>query len=340
LALSLKDFEDVRPKAPPGLTIWDNNGWAIRAYGGDREVLLWLSPYYLRGGRSSPYVVDEASTWQTVLVTAKRGLRRMRANEFIADGWYMSDLRPAEALRIRREAGAVIWELDGSKITCSPPTWLIDHRRPGLEVQLAVTGTSPPIRIERGTEPGADYRWHMLQGRVTGFLRLGRRLLRLRGFAHHERHTHLSESYDPARNKKGEGIWWLAAFSKLAHVFIQARPSLGVYRAWVSRGRQMVQVKGASRISFEATEKWLDPASQVLVPCSWRVRIKDKVVHVDMTMSSTARAYYLWSYLTNSYTLAYWWLTIGEGQIKVGAQGPGHTKFRGFAHLNRVFLSR
>ena len=335
-------YRDVRPLADNKVTIWDNNGWAVRASSKKSEILLWVSPYYLKCGSGCSYFLREASTWQTMAICIPKPSSidaPMVDNDFVADGWYPSDLRNGSDLKVISTKKAVEWKIGSSSIICEPPDWTIHHRSERVDLELLVHTDFPPIELRKGSEPGADYKWYMASANVAGQARIFEEKMDIEGFAHHERHTHMKEGFNPADNKQGKGIWWIAIDMGGDRVFVQLRPSLHIAKAWVLTSGKLEEVEGEQKIFLKEGRMWTDPRSMLSVPSNWTLEIKFPAKTIRANIWAQARSYYLWSYLRDSYMLLYWWLAHGIVQVK-GTKIRRTESAKCIVHSNRIFMKR
>lgn len=345
VTLTKDDFGDVRPFLKRNLCVWDNNGWALRAWNEERDTLVWVSPYLIRSPTTGPFTVRDACTWQTMIVDvpAPRSVdAEMVDNDFESEGWFSGDLRSGSDLKIvTRNRGRVVWSIGSSAISCAPPKWVVNARTRSTRVHADIETTYPSRKIDSSSDVGAGRYWHTVMGDAE--LRLAAKRggeTLLKGYAFHERHTHAASAFNPSDIQRGEGIWWFTAGHPSLRMFILMRPSMSIANAWVISEVGSEVIQGTKHVRVEQTRQWYDPRSKLLVPTGWKLTIETDDSSVTAWIWAQARAYYVWSYLRNAYHLLYWWLANGKLTYRSRSGQSKELVTRNIVHSNRVFLEK
>ncbi|OXM16289.1 hypothetical protein [Paenibacillus herberti] len=326
--------------------LWENNGWGIRSIEGEHDTLVWTSPYHFRSRpEKGPFAFEEASILQTMVVDVhytKDQKQQMNDNDFHLTGWNgVEDLRPASDLTIRSEQDRTVWEIGGMTYEAAPPIWKVHGKDRKIEYDFTFKANDPAIWMTDPTKSAVEIgdRWHMIYVDADGKLVTPNRTIPVSGMAWHERHVHLSTTYDPASLLKGRGLVIHNAFSRDFQVFFLARPDLGVYRAKVISPGGLIDFYGESEIRMTMDRHWIDPRSKFEIPCAWTIELENEQGKLSLSVTGFARSYYLWNNLRRGVNVLYWWLAESNGVWTDKRTGTttNLTDLKHVVHANRAF---
>jgi hypothetical protein len=338
------EYLDYREQVGPKRQLWENNGWSIRGRDGDRDYLLWASPYLVQGVEGGTYRAGQFALDQTLLITAPVDRPdELHDNDFIAIGWDPRDHRRWDELEVSGGDEAVTWRTPDRTYRIEPGSFTIGGRHAGVRTEITTTLAAPPMWF---TDPSERFnvranRWWIASGDAQGLIRVSREDIHvIDAHAVHERHIHLGRVHDPVRLLAGGGVCWYTASSEDVRVAILARPSFGSAWAQVSIGQSSWEVTH-NAISIAEAGTWLDPQTGMLVPQAWRLGIAlPDGTEIDMRLSARARAYYTWDFLVGGQTMLYWWLCSGSAEIRSAGPTRRLADLTAEAHLNRTFSTR
>jgi hypothetical protein len=319
--------------------LWENNGWSLRGVAGGREMLLWTSPYLLRGRSGSAFRLAEASLTQTMLFFADDPERPLEEpNDFIAVGWEPDQFGSWSDWTVTRDDRSARWSGPGREITAWSDHWQLggDHAGVGLDVRLdpitAVQWLSPP------EEPlgSRQDRWWIANATATGQLDLGDQGLTLEAHGLHERHIHLGTTYNPVSLLRGQGVTWHSGHQDPVSYSVLARPDRGLYWAQVVVDGRVWDIRDPAAVTVRAVDHWVDPETWLHVPRRWELEVRGEDLALSIITTAHARAYYLWNFLRDGVTVLYWWLCTSQGQIETSAGRRHLGQVGSEVHLNRT----
>ncbi|MCM3748760.1 hypothetical protein M3223_15515 [Paenibacillus pasadenensis] len=327
--------------------LWENNGWGIRSIEGEHDTLIWTSPYHFRSRpEKGPFAFQEASILQSMVVDVKYTAEQkkgMNDNDFYITGWNgREDLRPPDDLSIRSEKDRTVWEIGDMTYEAAPPVWKVHGQDRELGYDFTFKADDPAIWMTDPARSAVETgdRWHMIYVDAQGKLVTPNRTIPVSGMAWHERHVHLSTTYDPASLLKGRGLVIHNAFSRDFQVFFLARPDLGVYRAKVSSPDGLIDFFGESEIRMSFDNHWVDPRSKFEIPCAWTIELENDKAKLTLAVTGFARSYYLWNNLRRGVNVLYWWLaeSSGEWTDKRTGTTTAIRDLKHVVHANRTFF--
>jgi hypothetical protein len=338
------EYLDHRRRVSPAQRLWENNGWSVRGTGGDRELLLWTSPYLLQSGPDGPFVAERLAVSQTVLVLAEPGQDGgpLVDAPFVSAGWDPADRLPWHDVVVEERAGSVRWSAAGRIVEAAPPRFTLGGDHAGIGLAVDIEASAAPLWLSDPAQPLGERedRWFVVNGLATGTVAVGGERLSLRGHAVHERHVHLGTGYDPVRLLAGEGVTWHTAHGESLTLAVLSRPTLGTCWGQAIVEGEVVDLSSPGAIAVEVTDRWIDPRTGFVVPSAWVIELRrgagsDRLV---VELRAQRRAYYLWNHLIGGETVCYWWLATGRASLLRGGGtrrdlGP----LRAEAHRNRTF---
>lgn len=335
------EYLDYRDRVGDDQLLWENNGWSIRGTAGELEVLVWTSPYLLKGFAGGPFQLDRATVNQSLLVAIDPAAvpTSLHDNDFIAVGWEPDHFLPWSACQVERQGAAVTWSIDGRRITSAPPRWRITGDHGGVGLDVAITGIADPLWLTDPAEQLVDRqdRWYVANATATGTLTTAGVSRPLTGHAVHERHIHLGRTYDPVTLLRGDGVTWHTGHSDALSYAVLARPSRREHWGQVSVRGEEWRLTAPGQVETEVTETWHDPRTGAVVPSAWRLLLRSDRGTLELRTVARARAFYRWDYLSRGSTLLYWWLCHTDGVLR---RSDGSVEslggIRSEAHVNRT----
>ncbi len=301
------------------LNLWENHGWGIRSLQGEGDSLLWVAAYQLRSRPGGPFIKEKFSALQSMVthVEYTRAQRReMHDNDFAAIGWNgPDDLRSPEALAIRVDAREAVWSIDDMRFTAAPPVWKIEGVQRDIGYDIVLEADEPAFWLTDRTKTALESgdRWHLVNARANGSVKLEGRTIALSGMGWHERHIHLNDAYDPAVLLKGAGIIFHNGYSRDVNIHLMGRPQLGIMRAKVVHDAISYDFEGKKFVSVETLQVWSDPRTRMTIPFAWLVRMDDGKASLELHVQAFARTFYLWNFLSGGVNILHWWIAEANG---------------------------
>ncbi len=357
------DLEDCAPHdhlLAPGEEIWENHGWCVRGEDGGTEYMLWSGMYIIRGSRHGAFVGGDHRIPQTVFVYGRYDAadkQRMHDNDFVIWGTHTNgeESYGPDDLRVRHDPQTgLAWQLGGKEHVSNPPAWAIRGRHGGVELDIDLNAYQPAWWVDDVFR--SRLRGFQVLARATGSIRTDGTTLRVDADAQHEKYHIISPSrtLDEARAAmagRAQHAWigaqdhmvWHCGFHPDLKFFLQSAPKPLAEGATpicrVIAGQRVIAYDRA-RVEVHELKYWTDPRSGFTMPVDYHLIFSSAEGLTDLTVTSYARAYYLWDYERYEFSILYWFMADAQGSFThpsgdvIPIQGMKYV-----AHTNRAFLT-
>ncbi|GAB7356272.1 hypothetical protein MBLNU459_g7081t1 [Dothideomycetes sp. NU459] len=279
--------------------LFNDYGFVVRAKAKTGEdIHLWMFTYRLKG----PEIIIDGDLTQTLMVWGKftsEEKKYMRDLPFVNKGQNIDDYLPPGSIKIQESEDAVTWSNAGRVYKGSPPNWHVTGEHAGVKVDLKFSQRSNAFfhcgRFE-DLKPDSGVAGYVLHARVSGTIEVRGQTLEIdNGHGIHERiimsgHIPRRIDYMGARGENwvhgfGEEFSWygLTADANPAATFM------------VNIDGELAVVKGADKAWVEEIGRWLDPRTNQLNPCKWKIHAITDKGRLDAVVTAYARAYYTWT---------------------------------------------
>lgn len=329
-----------------GSPLWENHGWCLRLHGDGHEYMLWVAFYIIRAGTSERFIVRDVRIDQAIVVAVDGQVGGqdfgMHDNRFSVDGVHWSEYMAPEDLAVTRGDGDVVWATQRRRHVNTAQGWKIEGAAGGLELDLELAPWCEPFAFDGfdlilGSEALAQ---------VRGTISHDGRVIYVEGFGQHEKvHT-------AAPIQRVDKAGWATLSSDLLHMWHVGAGKRVAFSCLANQpGEAADRINGHVVIDSESvrftrgeldvkeTNHWVDPMCGVHVATGWSICASTAAGTLQLDVSGSSRAYYIWDYLRGSTSLLYWQLAAGRATwTPLDGGGVIEEEIRYVAHTNRPFL--
>ncbi len=357
------DRQDCAPHdhlLSPGEELWENHGWCVRGEDRGTEYLLWSGMYLVHGSRYGTFVDGDHRIPQTIFVSGRYSPHekgQMHDNDFVIWGTHLNgdEYTGPEGLVVRSDPDAGLsWQLGGKEHVSNPPAWAIHGSHGGVELNIALDAYQPAWWVDDVFR--SRLRGFQVLARASGFIKTDGVELRVDADAQHEKYHIVS----PARGAEdaraamagraqhawigaGDHMVWHCGFHPDVKFFLQSAPKpLAEGATPICR----VIVRGSAltydreRVEVHEVKYWTDPRSGFTMPVDYHLVFSSADGLTDLSVTSYARAYYLWDYERYEFSVLYWFMADAQGSFTYpSGEVIPIRDMKYVAHTNRAFLT-
>lgn len=298
------EYERNNAEGRDAKELFNDYGFVVRAKAKTGEdIHLWMFTYRLKG----PETIIDGDLTQTLLVYGNfsdQDKQNMRDLPFINKGQNIDDYLPPGSIQITESNEQVQWKNAGRVYTCKPPLWHVGGEHAGVEVNLTFKQRSDAFfHCGRFEELKADsgVAGYIFHARVDGTINVHGKILEVEnGHAIHERIImggHIPRRMDYMM-QRGEN--WVHGFGEEFSWYGLTADVGPAATFMVNIDGELAVVKGADKAWVEETGRWLDPKTNQLNPCKWRVHAITDKGRLDAIVTGYSRAYYTWTRMGGS----------------------------------------
>jgi hypothetical protein len=292
----LLQYEGALTEGRDSNEVESDSGFIVRATAETGEdVYLWTFAY-----RQQSYeVIIDADLNQTLLVYgefAENDKYQMHDTPFINKGQGLEDFHKPGSLRITEGGEATEWSIAGRSYVSSPPRWAIRGEHAGVRCDIEIAQRGPAFfhagKFEELKDDGIA--GFLVHGTATGEIEVNGRILKISGYAGHERILQLGRVPPRMVYMGGRGTNWMHGFGAEFTWMLYLADAGPLGSAMITFDDEQVICDDPGRISVTEIGHWLDPRSHQITPCKWRVTIRTDRGELEATINGYGRAYYPW----------------------------------------------
>ena len=323
LPVKLSDELSHVQEMPLDRDYYEDHGFMILARTSDHDLLLWTSSNIIRGVGAGQWVVPDGRVPCTELIAIPRDGpgKGLFNNNFIRDGWHLPLYQGPEALQVTQESDRVIWTFGDRRTICRPPTWEVQGRHAGVELDLVCEKMAPaiwqwgPFEQARQNDHAGYELFVTARGTITAG---GRTHVIENGLGVHE-HAVLGQSWDIIPELvNGAEFYWLLCLNNDIQTFLMRHTGRGIdYGQARVEGEDIryMPSRGLGTINFHTLDRWYDPRSGLNVPSKWHLEMTSDQGTLDLHIDGRGRGYYHYT-VKKGVLIMMWILAVAKGDFR------------------------
>ena len=294
------DLENARAIVPEGYErdLFNDMGFVLRAKTETGEDLyIWMFMYRQLGTE----VIINNEVCQTLMVNVKfadEEKSSMRDTPYINKGQNLDDYHKVGTLKFSDTEDSNTWTLAGRVFRSEQQKkWKVTGEHAGVRVDLHYTQRGDAFyNGHRGAfddlKSGEGHAAFIVHCYVTGTVTVSGKTMSI--YEGHERICMAGHVPERIQFMKARGMNWMNGWGK----------DISWYMKTADRGRsstcmliidgETMVVYGGENAWIEEIGFWLDPKTNQMNPCKWKVWALTEKGRLDATVSAYGRAYYTW----------------------------------------------
>jgi hypothetical protein len=278
--------------------VFNDNGYVVRARATNGEdVHLWMFIYQQKG----PEVIIDGDITQTLLVSAKfaDGEEKVVADRpYVNKGQNIDDYLPYGSLTVTETPDQTTWANGGRVFVNSPPNWYVKGSHAGVEVDLHFKQRGKAFyhcgKFELLQSDDKGIAGYIVHAFVTGTIKFAGKTLEIaEGHGIHERIIMYGTIPPRIDYMGGRGSNWTHGWGKEFSWYILNKDLSQSTTMMVNIDGQTYGIHGEDA-RIEEIGHWLDPKTNQLNPCKWKVAGKVPAGSFTAIVNGYGRAYYNW----------------------------------------------
>ncbi|KAF2496906.1 hypothetical protein BU16DRAFT_580922 [Lophium mytilinum] len=278
--------------------VFNDNGFVVRARATNGEdVHLWMFMYQQKG----PEVIVDGNITQTLLVSAKFGdgeEKVVQDRPYVNKGQNIDDYLPYGTMQVTEAPDETTWENGGRVFINKPPNWYVKGTHAGVTVDLHFKQRGKAFyhcgKFEELTTDEKGIAGYIVHAYVTGTIEYaGKKLEIAEGHGIHERIIMYGVIPPRIDYMGGRGSHWMHGWGKGFSWYILNKAQSQSATMMINLDNKTYGVHGEAA-TIEEIGHWLDPKTNQINPCKWRVQGKVEAGTFVAVVTGYGRAYYNW----------------------------------------------